>query len=163
MTRPTDPTDADLRDPVLARLGEGADLPPDRRRALLDRIAPAPASPRATARRHPLRWVAAAAAVAALVAAIAGLWPGRPEPIAPTDIVGDLLGPLPRMADAYVPAPQETEEAPSPVTGALATVWDDLKGPLAIASEAISVPRTLISEDPSDPAPAGGPNATEVD
>jgi len=158
MTRPTDPTDADLRDPVLARLGEGADLPPERRRALLDRIAPAGAAPRPTVRRLRLRWVGAAAA-AALVAAVVGLWPTEPEPVSPTDLLGDLLGPLPRMADAQTPTREEQE--PSLLADALAAVWDDLEGPLTIASEAVTASRALFPEEPSEPAPAGGPDVTE--
>ena len=51
MSRAPDSVDTDLRDPVLARLGEGADPSPARRQALVDRIAAAPAPARL--RRRP--------------------------------------------------------------------------------------------------------------
>lgn len=159
MTRPNEPTDADLRDPVLERLGEGADLPPDRRQALVDRIAGAPAVQTQERRRAGVWWVAAAAAAAAVVAGLA-LWPVRPEPIPPTALVGDLLGPLPNLA-APAPAPAGPEQRASPASDALAAVWQDFQDPLAIVAQAVKAPRALIDDEPAGPVPAGGPEGTK--
>jgi len=158
MTRPNEPTDADLRDPVLERLGEGADLPPDRRQALVDRIAPAPAALTQERRRAGVWWVAAAAAAAAVLAGLA-LWPARPEPIPPTALVGDLLGPLPNLA-APAPAPADPDQRASPASDALAAVWEDVQDPLAIVAQAIEAPRALLFEEPSGPAQAGESDIT---
>jgi len=154
MTRTNDPTNADLRDPLLERLGEGADLPLDRRRALVDRIAAAQASQPTTRRRLGVWWVAAAAAAAAAIVAGVTLWPARPEPISPTALVGDLLGPLPNLATT-TPAPPEPQQRASPTSDALTLVWEDLEDPLAIIARAVEAPRALLFEEPSEPANKG--------
>ncbi|MEA3367762.1 MAG: hypothetical protein U9R68_06590 [Planctomycetota bacterium] len=160
MTRANESTDADLHDPLLERLGEGADLPLDRRRTLVDRIAAAPAAQQPARRRLGVWWVAAAAAAAAAVVAGVTLWPARPEPISPTALVGDLLGPLPNLA-ATTPAPPEPQQRASPTSDALTLVWEDLEDPLAIIAQAVEAPRALLFEEPSEPAPAGGPDVTK--
>jgi len=159
MTRASDAPNADLRDPLLERLGEGADLPLDRRQALVDRIAAAPAAQPTTRRRLGVWWVAAAAAAAAAVVAGVTLWHARPEPISPTALVGDLLGPLPNFA-APAPAPAEPQQRAAPTSDALTVLWEDLEDPLAIVAQAIEAPRALLFEEPSEPAPAGGPDVT---
>jgi len=145
MTFTNEATDADLRDPVLERLGEGADPSPLRRQALVDRIAHVPAA-EAPRRRVGVWWVAAALAAAAVVAGVV-LWPGEPEPISPTALLGDLLGPLPTLA-APAPAPPGPEQSPSPMSDVLAAVWKDLGDPLAIVAQTIDLPRVLIDDEP---------------
>jgi len=159
MTRPYDPTESDLRDPMLERLGEGAEVPADRRRALVDAIAGAPTPLPRRRRRRGVWWIAAAAAAAAVVVGVA-LWPARPDPIPPTALLGDLLGPLPNLAPSE-PAPAESEQRGLPTSGALDAVWQDLEGPLAIVVQAVEAPRAVFNEEPSAPAPAGGPDRKE--
>jgi len=144
MTHPSEPSDTDLRDPRLDRLGEGADLSADRRRALIQHIAPAPATGRPRSRVLHLSWAAAAAA--AIVIAAVALWPAPREPISPTDILGAFIGPLPTLTDT-APAPETESKAVIDLSAALAFVWEDLEGPLAIASSAIDAPRTLLVEN----------------
>jgi hypothetical protein len=159
MTRAHEPTDADLRDPLLERLGDGADPTPARREALVDRIAStaAPAPPR---RRLGAWWIAIGAAAAAAIAAGVALWPAQPEPIPPTALFSDLLGPLPNLA-APAPAPEEPEASALPGSDALAAVWRDLQDPLAIVAQAVEAPRALLDNEPSSPAPVGGSDVTE--
>ena len=159
MTRPNEPAEADLRDPLLARLGEGADLTPVHRQRLLERLAPA--APARRSRPWALRLAWGAAAAAAVLVAVVGLWPARVEPIPPTDLLGALFGPLPEMVGSPSSEPAAAEaEAASPVTSALAVIWDDLEGPWSIAARAIEAPRALLDETVSPPAPAGEANPT---
>ncbi|MFO8012748.1 MAG: hypothetical protein R6X20_05510 [Phycisphaerae bacterium] len=159
MTRAHEPTDADLRDPLLERLGDGVDPTPARRQALVDRIAAAagPAQPR---RRLGAWWIAVGAAAAAAIAAGVLLWPAQPEPIPPTALFSDLLGPLPNLS-APAPAPEESGASALPGSDALAAVWQDLQDPLTIVAQAVEAPRTLLDEKPSGPAPAGASDATK--
>jgi hypothetical protein len=158
MTRTPDSTDGDLRDGLLERLGGGADLSPARREALVDRIA-ADRSPAPARRRRGAWWLAAAAAAAAVVAA-AVLWPAEPEPIPPTALFGDLLGPLPTLS-APASDPDEGDRPAVPTSDALAVVWGDLADPLAIVSRAVEAPRAILSDEPTGPAPAGGSDETK--
>jgi len=151
MTRPNES--------ALERLGEGADLPPGRRRTLVDRIAPAAEGPPQGRRRLAAWWVVAAAAAIAVAAGVT-LWAARPEPIPPTALVGDLLGPLPNLP-ASEPAPAEPQDGALPISDALAVVWEDLEDPLAIVSQAVEAPRALLGDPPAGPAPADEPDVTK--
>lgn len=161
MSRAHDPTDADLRDPVLERLGEGADPSPARRQALVGRITAGGVGARRPARRRLRGWWIGAAAAAAVVAAVL-LRPAEPEPIPPTALLGDLLGPLPTLSDAG-PGPAEENDSASPATDALMVVWEDLKGPLSIVAQAANGRRALLDDEPIGPAPAGGSDVTKED
>lgn len=153
MNHEPEATDLDLGDPVLERLGQGADLAPARRAALLERLAPAAA--RAPRRRRwiiPVSLVTAAAAVV-VVALLA--WPARRyDPIPPTAIFADLLGPVADMETPTAPAAPVQDES-SPLNDVLAALWSDLEGPVAIAMDAFEAPKSLIpakSAVPETPA-----------
>jgi len=160
MSRPDERADPDLRDPVLERLGEGADPSPARRQTLVDRIAAGDAeAPRPARRRRGVWWIGAAAAVAAAVVAAVLLRPAEPDPIPPTALFEGLLGPLPTLATSE-PAPPDAARPDSPATDALFTVWQDLKEPLSIVAQAASGRRAFLEDDrlenePVRPAPAG--------
>jgi len=172
MNSRTEPIDPDLRDPVLERLGDGVHLDADRRRRLLDRLAPmampaaassgASAKAPAPARTRVMRWwwAASAAAAAVVLAAVAG-WPAATEPVSPVDILGAFFGPLPALADPGEPVVEEVES--SYVTDALSAVWGDFEGPVAVARQAVQAPRSLTEHEPSVPAAAGGPDALKED
>lgn len=132
------------------RLGAEADLAPARRAALVARIAPAPAV--APARRvRPVRWplsalaVAAAAVLAALV-----FWPPQVAPTLPTDVFGDLLGPLAEVTPQAPGAPAAEEDS-SPLSLVLAAFWGDLEGPMAIGVGALEAPRTAAGIESAPP------------
>lgn len=149
MTSEDQRNDQDLKDPVLGRLGEGAELAPARRAALLERIAPAQAgASRRRARIIRLSWGALAAAAAILVAAVV-LWPERREPISPTELFADLFGPLPQIATAGATTTAPAQEESSPFGAVLSAFWGDLEGPLTIAVNAIEAPRALASVEPA--------------
>jgi len=160
MSRPDELTDPNLRDPVLARLGEGADPSPARRQALVDRIAAGGAEARRPARRRRgVWWIGAAAAAAAAVVAAVLLRPAEPDPMPPTALFEALLGPLPTLT-ASEPVPPDADPPDSPATDALFVFWQDLKEPLSIVAQAASGPRAFLEDDrlenePVRPAPAG--------
>jgi len=166
MTAHRETLDPDLRDPLLERLADGAALDADRRRRLLDRLAPvtapsaAPAQAPARPRTRRVWWwaaPAAAAAAAAIVLAAVAVGPGASQPVSPVDVLDAFFGPLPALAEPGEPVAQ-TEE-PSLVTDALTYVWGDLEGPMAVARQAALAPRSLTANEPSVPAAAGGPDA----
>jgi hypothetical protein len=129
------------------RLGTGADLEGARRAALVDRIlAAVPAAP--AARRHPIRhvrWAAALALAAALVVAAMVFWPRPVEPTSPTEVFGDLLGPLANMAPPQIAATPESQDAPLPLGNVLSALWGDLQGPVAVGLNALEAPRAAAA------------------
>ncbi|MBL7139596.1 MAG: hypothetical protein ISS74_01665 [Planctomycetes bacterium] len=177
MNSRSEPIAPDLRDPLLERLGDGVHLDADRRGRLLDRLAPmavpaaasagatAKASARPRGRRIRLWWAAPAAAAAAVVLAAVAVWPAATEAVLPTDILGAFFGPLPALADPAEPIAEPVAEPAefSYVTDALAYVWGDLEGPMAVARQAVQAPRSLTANEPSVPAAAGGPDALKED
>ncbi len=140
------------------RLGAAADLAPARRRALLERIAPASARP--VKRRTLPVWVwlggAAAAAAAAVLVAVT-LWPEKqPEPIAPTDLLGDLLGPLAAGAPAAQESPgPESPEEPS-VGDAFAFFGQDFNGLVGLGRSALEAAQGVAAR------PTGPDNEPDV-
>jgi hypothetical protein len=153
--------DGDLR----ADLGAAAaSLSPQRRAALVDRVAP-----RAAGRRSGwaarLSWGAVAAAAAVVVAALA-LWPEPTAPVSPSLVFGDLLGPMMDLVPApaaETPAPAAEEEEIVSLTGAASSVWEGLSAPLSIAVTAWEAPRVaaVLPSAPSgeaEPASAKGEN-----
>jgi len=126
------------------RLGAGAALEPAHRTALLDKIT---AAPRAAGRRRWLRrwsWVPVAAAAAVILAFL--LVPETREPIPPTDIIADLLGPFAEAAPVEEPpAPKAEEELP--LGQVLAAFWADFEGPLSVGRGALEAPRAAAAAD----------------
>ena len=162
MNHKPEATDLDLGDPVLERLGRGADLTPARRTALLERLAPA--ASRAPRRRRWVIPVSLATAAAAVVVAALLLWPARRyDPIPPTAIFADLLGPVAEMETPATPAAPVQDES-SPLNDMLASLWSDLEGPLAIAMDAFEAPKSLVpakSAVPETPANPSEPRKGE--
>jgi hypothetical protein len=141
------------------RLGAGAELDPARRAALVAGIL-APQTPTARSRRRILRWswagVAAAAAVLVIVLAI----PKHRPPIQPTDVLGDLMGPLAVTALPAAPAahsaPRENTEGGAPsasalpiLNSAMAALWGDFEGPVSIGIGVMEAPRVAAAIPPT--------------
>ena len=129
-------------------LGAGATLERQRRSALVDRIVAAPGQA-TRGRSRVLRWSwAPLAAAAAIILAVVFLWPAQPrEPILPTQILGDLLGPLASMSPASAeptPVPQAADDS-SPLGSVLTSFWGDLEGPVSIGLAAMEAPRAAAS------------------
>lgn len=125
------------------RLGAGAELDAAHRAVLVAKITAA-----AGVKRRPMRllrwsWLPLAAAAAVTLAIV--YWPVHREPIPPSDIFGDLIGPLATMTPVSAPAAKAEEE--SPLTLALAALWGDFDGPLAIGRAAIEAPRAAAGLD----------------
>jgi hypothetical protein len=156
--------DADLRE----RLGDGATLDPARRAALVARLGAA-AVPVARPWRQGWRWAwVPVAAAAALVLAAVLFWPAAPcNPISPTQVLGDLLGPFAEPSffagetEPAAPTPVETATPPAGDPLALGDVlgafWGDLAGPVSVGLEALEAPRAAAA--PAT-APATAPAAT---
>jgi hypothetical protein len=130
-------------------LGAGAELNPARRARLLDAVLAEDAS-----RRRPrlIRWAWVPALAAAAVVAIVVLTrpPRRPEPIPPTAILADLLGPF---ADV-TPAAEETAPEETPLEGALALLGGGLDAPVAIGRTVLETSETLTRPRPAPEAAA---------
>ena len=129
-------------------LGAGVTLEPQRRAALVDRIVAAPVQA-ARGRSRVLRWSwAPLAAAAAIVLAVVFLWPAQPrEPILPTQILGDLLGPLASIETASAepaPSPQTADDS-SPLGSVFGSFWGDLEGPVAVGLAAMEAPRAAAT------------------
>jgi len=129
-------------------LGAGATLERRRRSALVDRIVAAPVQA-ARGRSRVLRWSwAPLAAAAAIILAVVFLWPAQPrEPILPTQILGDLLGPLASLSPAPAepaPSPQTAEDS-SPLGSVFESFWGDLEGPVSIGLAAMEAPRAAAT------------------
>ncbi len=137
----------DLDRALRERLGAGADLDGERRAALADRIlAAAPAAP--VARRHPIRhvrWAAAVALAAALVVAAITFWPRPVAPTLPTEVFGDLLGPLADMTPPQIAAAPQSQDTPLPVGNVMSALWGDLQGPVAVGLNALEAPRAAAA------------------
>jgi hypothetical protein len=121
-------------------LGGGAALDASRREALLRRIGAAspagggaarPPRPRARSRLAAWSWAALGAA-AVVVVGLAVRHALRPEPIPPTAVLADLLGPLGGPGPSRPAPPVAGPPAGSPIEGALAAFWQDLEGPVSI-------------------------------
>ena len=128
------------------RLGAVARPKGLRRAAIVERIAGGSARERRPVRRRV--WIAAATLAAAAVVAAIILWPARPEPVLPTDVFADMLGPFaeaPAKEEAAVTAPAEQT---SPLEDALGLFWNDLEGPVGLARSALDVPRAATSQPP---------------
>ncbi len=137
-------------------LGAGAELSPVRRRRLIARITGASAGPAKARPAVRWAWLGGLAAAAAAVLLTVVLWPERePEPIAPTDILGDLLGPLAAGAPPEEASPSPKAEAEASLGGALALFLGDFEGPLAIGRAALDAPKAV--------AVAAEPGADEPD
>jgi hypothetical protein len=129
-------------------LGAGATLDPQRRSALVEKIVAAPVQAARGGSRVP-RWSwAPIAAAAAIIMAVVFLWPAQPrEPILPTQILGDLLGPLASLSPASAePAPSpETADDSSPLGSVFESFWGDLEGPVAVGLAAMEAPRAAAT------------------
>ncbi|MBM4017954.1 MAG: hypothetical protein FJ288_06430 [Planctomycetes bacterium] len=121
-----------------------------RRAALVNGILRASsAAPPASGRRGRTvfwSWAAIAAAAAIILAAVLA-WPQVPRnPISPTEVFGDFLGPLVMLVP---PAPQEDAATAPPAPSAevltaddvFGVFWSDFEGPLAVALGAMEAPR----------------------
>jgi len=145
------------------RLGGGAAMDASHRAALIEKIvAAAPASRRGS---RTVRWLWAPAAAAAAIVIAVALWPAAPKykPIPPTEILGDFLGPFAQAPApsnepaAVTPAAAPADDESSPVSMALAALWGDFEGPVAVGLDALRGPQATAS-----PTPAARPieNAT---
>jgi hypothetical protein len=145
------------------RTGLAAGAAPEaaRLRALADRIAPRRAVVAATRRSRRWPWFAGAAAVAAAVVLSLTIFrPEQRQPVSPTELFGDLFGPL---ADLTPPPTQAAAPAvthPSPLGPVLAALWGDFEAPLDVGLGAVAPPQPAASADsaaapaPSSPSPA---------
>jgi len=148
---PTCRASVEAEETLRENLAEAPLLEPSRRAAILAHVSAAASAPRAGKRRRLLRWsLAPLAAAAAIVLAVVLAWPHPPRtPISPTEVFGDLLGP---MANFLPPpaAPQPTSaKEPSTADNVLATFWSDIEGPLTVALGAMEAPRVAAGLAPA--------------
>jgi len=145
--------DRAIREGLRAVAGPGAAT----HRALAAQIlsAPAPAA-HAQPRVIRLSWASAAAvaaAVAAVLIALVAVKPQPREPIRPTALFADLLGPLPEMAKSGKPADAQETGAAAPLASVLALFSNGWEGPIALGRAALEAP--LATGLVGEPKPAG--------
>jgi hypothetical protein len=138
------------------------------RRALAARILRAPAAAPVTAasgrsQPHVIRWswataAAVAAAIAAVLIALMAVKPQPRQPIRPTAVFADLLGPLPEMAKSAKPASGQETEAAAPLGSVLALFSNGWEGPIALGRAALEAPLATGLVDESKPAGTNSPS-----
>jgi hypothetical protein len=137
-----------LETAMRAGLGAAAELDADHQGMLLDRIAPVAATSHIARRRWP--WAAGvAAAAAAVVLGIVIFRPEQRQPISPTEVFGDLVGPL---ADFSPPPPQVAAPAdtnPVPFRKVLAAFFSDLETPINVGLGALGTPQPAAGAKPA--------------
>jgi len=133
------------------RDGLGATPPLDaaRRAAMVAHALAAPAQ-QSRGRGRFLWWSwAPLAAAAAIVLVVILAWPQAPRnPISPTEVFGDFLGPLANFT-LPIETPQTPEKEPSTTDNILATFWGDLETPLTVAMGALEAPRAAAGIAPA--------------
>ena len=130
-------------------LGAVAPLDPARRAAMVARALAAPARQSRSLSRILLWSAAPLAAAAAIVLAVFLAWPHAPRnPISPTEVFGDVLGPFAYFVPP-VTASEATAKEPSTTDNVLATFWSDLEGPLTVAMGAMEAPRAAAGLAPA--------------
>jgi hypothetical protein len=122
-----------------------------RRASIMTHVLAAASAKRARGRSRLLWWSwAPLAAAAAIVLAVLLAWPHAPRnPILPTEIFGDFLGPLADlMPPVAAPQPAAAQEL-STTDDVLATFWSDFEGPLTVAQGAMEAPRVAAGLTPA--------------
>ena len=126
-----------------ARVDDATILPPQEHAHANSRVSMPPTKAGRRARRWP--WLGTLAAAATVILAVSlFFYPASSRPaVLPSQVFGDLLGPLAEASPLLPPATTPADD--SPLTAVLTAFWGDFEGPITIGRDAMQAPRAVAA------------------